>query len=151
MTAFTIGKLAEAAGVHVETIRYYERRGLLAPPPRSASGYRQYSPDDLWRLQFIARGKRLGFTLAEIAEVMSPASSPDSGSPSASGSASAAGSASASASASLERVLEAARAKIAAIDERQRELARMRCRLQQLAELCEHGPDADCLALRVAG
>lgn len=127
MTAFTIGKLAEAAGVHVETIRYYERRGLLAPPPRSASGYRQYSPDDLWRLQFIARGKRLGFTLAEIAEVMSPAP------------------------ASPERVLEAARAKIAAIDERQRELARVRCRLHQLAELCEHGADADCLALRVAG
>jgi MerR family transcriptional regulator, mercuric resistance operon regulatory protein len=47
MTAFTIGKLAEAAGVHVETIRYYERRGLLAPPPRSPSGYRQYSPDDV--------------------------------------------------------------------------------------------------------
>jgi DNA-binding transcriptional MerR regulator len=127
MTALTIGKLAEAAGVHVETIRYYERRGLLAPPPRSASGYRQYSPDDLWRLQFIARGKRLGFTLAEIAEVMSPAS------------------------ASPERVLGAARAKIAAIDERQRELARVRCRLQQLAELCEHGAHADCLALRVAG
>jgi len=129
MTAFTIGKLADAAGVHVETIRYYERRGLLAPPPRSASGYRQYSPDDLWGLQFIARGKRLGFTLAEIAEVMSPAS----------------------ATATPERVLEAARAKIAAVDERQRELARIRCRLQQLAELCEHGADADCLALRVAG
>jgi DNA-binding transcriptional MerR regulator len=131
MTAFTIGKLAEAAGVHVETIRYYERRGLLAPPPRSTSGYRQYSPDDLWRLQFIARGKRLGFTLAEIASVMSPPSP--------------------AAPASPQRVLEAARAKIAAIDERQRELARTRCRLQQLAELCEHGADADCLALRVTG
>ena len=130
MSAFTIGKLAEAAGVHVETIRYYERRGLLAPPPRSASGYRQYSPDDVWRLQFIARGKRLGFTLAEIAEVLSPASSP---------------------APPPERVLDAARTKIAAIDERQRELARIRCRLQQLAELCEHGADADCLALRVAG
>ena len=139
MTAFTIGKLAEAAGVHVETIRYYERRGLLAPPPRSASGYRQYSPDDVWRLQFIARGKRLGFTLAEIAEVMSPALSPPSAS------------ASTSAPASPERVLDAARTKIAAIDERQRELARIRCRLQQLAELCKHGADADCLALRVAG
>jgi DNA-binding transcriptional MerR regulator len=137
MTAFTIGKLADAAGVHVETIRYYERRGLLAPPPRSASGYRQYSPDDLWRLQFIARGKRLGFTLAEIGDVMSPASSSLPGP--------------APAPASPERVLGAARAKIAAIDERQRELARMRCRLQQLAELCEHGADADCLALRVAG
>jgi DNA-binding transcriptional MerR regulator len=126
MAALTIGKLAEAAGVHVETIRYYERRGLLAPPPRTASGYRQYSADDLWRLQFIARGKRLGFTLAEIASVMSPA-------------------------ASAEDMLAAARAKIAAIDEHQRELARTRCRLQQLAELCQHGDDADCVALRVAG
>jgi DNA-binding transcriptional MerR regulator len=126
MAALTIGKLAEAAGVHVETIRYYERRGLLAPPPRTASGYRQYSADDLWRLQFIARGKRLGFTLAEIASVMSPA-------------------------ASAEDMLAAARAKIAAIDERQRELARTRCRLQQLADLCQHGDDADCVALRVAG
>jgi MerR family transcriptional regulator, copper efflux regulator len=126
MAALTIGKLAEAAGVHVETIRYYERRGLLAPPPRTASGYRQYSADDLWRLQFIARGKRLGFTLAEIASVMSPA-------------------------ASAEDMLAAARAKIAAIDERQRELARTRCRLQQLAELCQHGDDGDCIALRVAG
>lgn len=150
MTAFTIGKLAEAAGVHVETIRFYERRGLLAPPPRSASGYRQYSPDDLWRLQFIARGKRLGFTLAEIASVMSPLASP-SPPPSSSPSPSSSSSSTSTAPASPERVLEAARAKIAAIDERQRELSRTRCRLQQLVQLCEHGADADCLALRIGG
>jgi DNA-binding transcriptional MerR regulator len=124
--------------VHVETVRYYERRGLIEQPPRSTSGYRQYSADDLWRLQFIARGKRLGFTLAEISEVLgagAPPESPD-GLP---------------ARRSAEAVLAAARAKIAAIDEQQRELARTRCRLQQLADLCEHGDDADCVALRVAG
>lgn len=126
MSTFTIGKLAEAAGVHVETIRYYERRGLIEQPPRSRSGYRQYSAADLWRLQFIGRGKQLGFTLAEIAEVMGTdqAGSPDS-------------------------VLDAARAKIAAVDARLAELARVRCRLEQLAELCRHGDDADCVALRV--
>jgi MerR family copper efflux transcriptional regulator len=132
MTTFTIGKLAEAAGVHVETIRYYERRGLIEQPPRSPSGYRQYSAGDLWRLRFIGRGKQLGFTLAEIADVMG--SDP-------AGSAGSAGSA--------EGVLAAARAKIAAVDARLAELARVRCRLHQLAELCQHGDDADCIALRV--
>ncbi len=126
MTTFTIGKLAEAAGVHVETIRYYERRGLIEQPPRSPSGYRRYSATDLWRLQFIGRGKRLGFTLAEIADVMGA----DQGG-------------------SADGVLAAARAKIAAVDARLQELARVRCRLQQLAELCQHGDDADCVALRV--
>jgi DNA-binding transcriptional MerR regulator len=129
MTTFTIGKLAEAAGVHVETIRYYERRGLIEQPPRSPSGYRQYSAGDLWRLRFIGRGKRLGFTLAEIADVM--------------------GSDPAGSAGSAESVLAAARAKIAAVDAHVQELARVRCRLQQLAELCQHGDDADCIALRV--
>jgi MerR family copper efflux transcriptional regulator len=129
MTTFTIGKLAEAAGVHVETIRYYERRGLIEQPPRSPSGYRQYSAGDLWRLRFIGRGKQLGFTLAEIADVMGPDPAGSAG--------------------SAEGVLAAARAKIAAVDARLAELARVRCRLHQLAELCQHGDDADCIALRV--
>lgn len=126
MTTYTIGRLATAAGVHVETVRYYERRGLIDQPPRSTSGYRQYSADDLWRLRFIGRGKALGFTLAEIAAVLGP----DGGG-------------------STEDVLAAARAKLAAVDEQIQELARVRCRLQRLAELCRHGDDADCVALRV--
>ena len=56
--------------MHIETVRYYESRGLLRDPPRSAAGYRQYSHGDLWRLQFIARAKRLGFTLTEIASLV---------------------------------------------------------------------------------
>jgi MerR family mercuric resistance operon transcriptional regulator len=60
----TIGQLAREAGVNIETIRYYERRRLLQEPPRTSSGYRQYSSTDLWRLQFITRAKQLGFTLA---------------------------------------------------------------------------------------
>lgn len=66
----TIGELATAAKVGVETVRYYERKGVLPEPARSASGYRQYSDDDLWRLDFIRRGKDLGFTLREIAELL---------------------------------------------------------------------------------
>ncbi len=70
MPALTIGQLAKKARVHVETVRYYERRGLIPEPPRRWSGYRQYSQDDLARLQFIKRAQELGFALKEIAELL---------------------------------------------------------------------------------
>jgi DNA-binding transcriptional MerR regulator len=54
---YTVGQLAREADVNIETIRYYERRGLLRQPPRTDGGYRQYSETDLWSLQFIARAK----------------------------------------------------------------------------------------------
>jgi len=66
----TIGRLARAADVGVETIRFYEREGLLAPPARTASGYRLYSPKTAERLGFIRRAKALGFSLAEIRELL---------------------------------------------------------------------------------
>lgn len=65
-----IGELARAADVGVETIRYYERRGLLAQPPRRASGYRQYPPMTVRRVRFIRRAQTLGFTLKEIEELL---------------------------------------------------------------------------------
>jgi DNA-binding transcriptional MerR regulator len=65
-----IGELASAAGVGVETIRYYERRGLLAPPSRTAARYRVFGDEDLIRVRFIRRAKRLGFGLGEIAELL---------------------------------------------------------------------------------
>jgi MerR family copper efflux transcriptional regulator len=71
MKPLTTGQLAHKAQVHVETIRYYERRGLLPKPPRRWSGYRQYSQDDIGRLQFIKRAQELGFSLSEIAELLS--------------------------------------------------------------------------------
>lgn len=70
VSAFTIGKLAKEAGVNVETIRYYERLGLLADPPRTAAGYRQYTSDAVERIHFIKRAQRLGFTLEEIDELL---------------------------------------------------------------------------------
>jgi len=124
---FTIGKLADAAGVHVETVRYYERRGLLDQPERqSGSGYRQYGPDDLWRLQFIGRGKALGFTLAEIVGLLGT-----------------------DGDRTAADVLAAAERKIAVIDEQRRELDRVRARLVELTERCSGADTDDCESLRV--
>ena len=66
----TIGRLAKAAGVNLQTIRFYERAKLLRSPVRSLSGYRLYGKEDVQRLFFIKRAQALGFTLKEIAELL---------------------------------------------------------------------------------
>ena len=66
MTSMKTGELAEQAGVNVETLRFYERKGLLPKPPRRSSGYREYPPESVQRLRFIKRAQELGFSLAEI-------------------------------------------------------------------------------------
>jgi DNA-binding transcriptional MerR regulator len=126
MTALTIGKLAAAEGVGVETVRFYQRRGLLAQPERGRSGYRQYSEADRWRLAFIRRARALGFTLAEIAELLGPAEARSAG-----------------------EIAQAAEVKLAAVDEQIQELALLRCRLRRLVQVCEHGDNDDCVALRL--
>ena len=70
MQSLSIGKLAKLAEVGVDTVRYYERQGLLPPAARTESGYRQYSQDDADRLRFIRRAKTLGFSLEDIAELL---------------------------------------------------------------------------------
>ena len=65
-----IGELAKRAEVPIETVRYYERRGLMTAPSRRPSGYRSYEAQDLEQLRFIRRGKMLGFTLDEIRELL---------------------------------------------------------------------------------
>jgi len=70
MESMTIGKLAKRAGVGVETIRFYERKGLLPEPPRRYSGYREYPESAIDRVRFIRRAKELGFTLKEIGELL---------------------------------------------------------------------------------
>jgi DNA-binding transcriptional MerR regulator len=122
----TIGQLAHEAGVNTETIRFYERRGLLRDPPRTSAGYRQYSAADLWRLQFIGRAKKLGFTLAEIANLVGP-----------------------DRHGTADAVLLVAQAKIHALGERQRELAETRSRLERLVNICADPASEDCVALRV--
>lgn len=64
------GQLADAAGVNVQTLRYYERRGLLAKPQRSPGGHRLYAPETVSALQIIKAAQRLGFTLEEVAELI---------------------------------------------------------------------------------
>ena len=126
MEVFTVGQLARRAGVNIETIRYYERRGLLREPPRTASGYRQYAETDLWSLQFIARAKQLGFTLAEIGTLLGSGGNR-----------------------SAQRVLVMTRVKIEELDRRQSELADTRDRLERLADICGDPDSDDCRALRV--
>jgi len=122
----TIGKLAAAEGVGVETVRFYQRRGLLAEPERRGSGYREYSDADRSRLEFIRRARGLGFTLGEIAELLGPAEAQ-----------------------STAEIQTAAQAKLAAIDDQVRELLRQRCRLRQLIRVCEHGDGRQCAALQL--
>ena len=69
-SALTIGKLAKAVGVNIQTVRYYERRRLLSPMARRPSGYRLYGDDALTRLHFIKNAQALGFTLHEITELL---------------------------------------------------------------------------------
>lgn len=77
MTAMSIGALGKATGVHIETIRYYERIGLLPAPDRTPAGYRQYGPDHLRRLAFIRRGRDLGFDIEAIRALLRLAEQPD--------------------------------------------------------------------------
>jgi MerR family mercuric resistance operon transcriptional regulator len=77
MNRLTIGQVARQAEIGVETVRFYERQGLVEEPPRRESGYREYAPEVVKRLLFIRRAKELGFTLNEIKELLSFDSCPD--------------------------------------------------------------------------
>src|SRR4051794_15162447 len=70
MERLSIGKMARAANVSADTVRYYERMGLILPPQRAKSGYRSYSDADLRRLIIIRRARAVGFSIQEIAELM---------------------------------------------------------------------------------
>ena len=70
MPSLTIGALAEAAGVHVETIRFYQRKGLLPEPKRPPGGIRHYEKSDLERLRFVKSAKGLGFSLEEVGQLL---------------------------------------------------------------------------------
>jgi DNA-binding transcriptional MerR regulator len=129
MDVLTIGQLAGAAGVNVETVRFYERRGLLDSPPRSPSGYRQYSEVDLRRLELIRRAKGLGFTLSEIGALLDGRSDIDPG----------------------EAVVDLARAKIGVLDDESKRIEEVKDRLVRLITVCQDPADEDCRALRIEG
>ena len=120
----TIGEIAKRADVGVETIRFYEREGLLVRPPRTRSGYRQYSPDAVRRVRFIRRAKELGFTLKEIGELLSLR---------------------VDTVRSCADVRAMARAKVADIDKKVSELTRIAEVLNRLAQACRgRGPTSEC-------
>lgn len=124
MAALTIGQLARHAGVGVETIRFYEREGLLAEPERKPSGYRQYPRDVVRRVRFIRHAKELGFTLKEIQELLELRVDPQS---------------------SCADVRDRAASKIADIEERIASLGRMKAALERLAHRCRgRGPTSEC-------
>ena len=127
MAGLTIGKFAAAEGVGVETVRFYQRRGLLAlPERRGPGGFREYSEADRWRLAFIRRARQLGFSLGEIGDLLGPAEARSTGD-----------------------IMRAAEARLEAVDRQLEELALLRCRLRRLVQICEHGNGDDCLALRL--
>lgn len=121
MKALTIGKVAQRAGIGVETVRFYEREGLIEAPPRMESGYRQFDEEVVRRLQFIRRAKELGFTLNEIKELLSLKFDPD---------------------ASCADVKERTEAKIADVEVKIRSLRQIRDALQRLAAACEGNGDS---------
>ena len=132
MAGMTIGKLAAGEGVGVETVRFYQRRGLLALPDRASSGFREYSEDDRRRLAFIRRARQLGFTLGEISDLLGPEDGYGSGTGQRTGD-----------------IVRAAEAKLAAIGEQIRELAQLQCRLRRLVQVCERGNSDDCVTLHL--
>lgn len=113
----TIGEVADRSNVNVQTIRYYERRGLLPTPRRSPSGYRQYSANNVERIRFIKRAQALGFSLKDIGELLALRVAP---------------------STNCEEVLHHAEAKLCDIDERIEALQRLRRSLESLAGACRN-------------
>lgn len=124
MKPMTIGEVAKAAEIGVETVRFYEREGLIAEPPRRRSGYRQYPPDTVRRVRFIRRAKELGFTLTEIGELLELRVDPTK---------------------SCADVRTLARAKMADIEAKMLDLARIQAALAELVRTCRgKGATSDC-------
>lgn len=124
MESLTIGKVARLAEVGVETIRFYERQGLIGKPLRRESGYRQYSEEAVQRLRFIRRAKDLGFTLKEIKELLELRLEQGT---------------------TCGNVRERAEAKIKDIEAKARTLQRMRKALAKLTMACRgKGPVSEC-------
>lgn len=113
-----IGEVAARADVNVQTLRYYERRGLLGAPQRRPSGYREYSPETIRVIRFVKRAQNLGFTLAEVEELLRLRTDRR---------------------ASCAEVRAAATAKMADIDQKLRQLGAIKGALQTLIDSCTRG------------
>lgn len=119
-----IGQLARRAGVPIDTVRYYERQGILPAPDRQASGYRSYAEEDVSRLQFVRRAKGLGFSLAEVRELLALSARPAD---------------------DMAGLKAAASSKLADVEHKIAELERVRDGLESLTKACPgHGAVARC-------
>ena len=126
METLGIGQLAKRGGVGIDTVRYYERNGLLAPRDRLTSGYRRYGELEVARLRFIRRAQALGFTLKEIKDLLALSAQRDVG-----------------------RVKRSAQGKLRDVETRIADLVRVRDGLATLIDACPgHGRSADCPILR---
>lgn len=123
MSKYPIGELARATDTKVETIRYYERIGLLPEPERTAGNYRSYSPDDLGRLSFIRRARDLGFSIEQVRELLNLSDQKDR---------------------SCETVDIIAREHLDEVDRKISDLKILRRELGSLIRQCQHGTIADC-------
>lgn len=122
--SMTIGKVANLAGVGVETVRFYQRKGLLEEPPRRLRGFRQYSPETVDRIHFIRQAKTLGFTLTEINELLALRVDP---------------------ATSCQDVRHHAKDKLGDVDAKIRALNRIRDALLRLTKACKgRGPVNHC-------
>ena len=121
MPSMTVGQLAGAAGVHVETIRYYQQLGLLELPPRPAGSVRRYEKDAVERLGFIRRAQDAGFTLKEVAELLRLAERPN-----------------------CRGARDIAARKLCQVEERMADLARIRSALRALVRQCDAGAPQSC-------
>ncbi len=120
----TIGQVAKHSGIGLETLRFYERKGLIAEPPRTDSGYRQYPEEVVGRIRFIRRAKELGFTLKEISELLSLRVDPDT---------------------TCADVRKQTELKLADVGEKIRALQRIKTALKKLAASCVGtGPASEC-------
>ena len=128
MNNLTTGQLAKAADVNTETVRYYERKGLIPPPPRRKSGYRSYPPETVARIQFIKHTQALGFSLSEIGELLSLRLEQD---------------------ASCAEVKNRALSKIEQIEIKIRSLLKMKQTLQEITDQCDGKRSVrDCSIMR---
>ena len=131
VVGLTIGKVARSAALAIDTVRYYEREGLLEKPARTTSGYRHYRPDVVARLRFIRQAKELGFTLREIKELLTLR---------------------VEAGRSCADVRARAERKIADVEQRVATLMRMKRALVKLASSCSgRGPTSECPILEALG
>ncbi|MEK7484805.1 MAG: heavy metal-responsive transcriptional regulator [Planctomycetota bacterium] len=126
METLTITQLARKIKVPTQTIRYYERIGILPHPPRRSSGYREYAPSDAKRIQFIKKAQNLGFTLQEIQELLRFRLDPET---------------------NCQDVDKRVQEKIECIDHKIQDLQRMKKALLKLIRTCENSPLKTCLIL----